>query len=431
MKRPLSVGYTLIEILVATVLSLLLLGAVVRMFGDVGRGITDSRSLLESADRLRLAAMRLQQDLAGVTVTMSPPRKPENNEGYFEYIEGPVGSMGTVSSAMTQPYQVAQNAVDFSPAQPDRTIGDFDDILMFTTRSVGRPFVGKYYDTVKAQVVSMQSEVAEVAWFLRGRTLHRRVLLVSPSLTVSPVAAGFYRNNDISVHWDGAKVVPNTLGDLTERVNRYAHPTNFPANYNAYWPWRITSSGTRWFPTLPTLSECSGTTSGGTLWAINQTTTSTATSGSLDFWSNVGGTNWLTDYALSSGTGTRIADDVILTNVIGFDVKAWDPTANNNLGAYVDLGYQNAAYAAANANTFRHLGGTNSGIAETTTGCARVYDTYSTSLESTAGSDGFDSNNDGIVDDDDEKVQTVGGVRYGQPSYPIPLRGIQVKIRVF
>ena len=65
MKRPVSFGYTLIEILVATVLSLLLLGAVVRMFGDVGHSITDSRSLLESADRLRLAAARLQQDLSG------------------------------------------------------------------------------------------------------------------------------------------------------------------------------------------------------------------------------------------------------------------------------------------------------------------------------------------------------------------------------
>ena len=83
-------GYTLVEILVATTLSLLLLGAVVRMFGDVGQGITDSRAMLESADRLRVVQARLQQDLAGVTVTMNPPRKPENNEGYFEYIEGPM-----------------------------------------------------------------------------------------------------------------------------------------------------------------------------------------------------------------------------------------------------------------------------------------------------------------------------------------------------
>lgn len=34
-------GYTLVEILVATTLSLILLGAVVQMFGNVGRSITD------------------------------------------------------------------------------------------------------------------------------------------------------------------------------------------------------------------------------------------------------------------------------------------------------------------------------------------------------------------------------------------------------
>ena len=58
------------------------------MFGKVSEGIGDSRSLLEMADRLRLAEERLQLDLAGVTVTMNPPANPANNEGYFEYIEG-------------------------------------------------------------------------------------------------------------------------------------------------------------------------------------------------------------------------------------------------------------------------------------------------------------------------------------------------------
>ena len=74
----------------ALALSLLLLGAVITMFGKVTESISDSRSMLEMADRLRLAEERLQLDLAGVTVTMNPPRDPANNEGYFEYIEGPV-----------------------------------------------------------------------------------------------------------------------------------------------------------------------------------------------------------------------------------------------------------------------------------------------------------------------------------------------------
>ncbi len=98
-QRPVCRGYTLVEILVATTLSLLLLGVVVKMFGNVGQSITNSRAMLESADRLRMTAARLQQDLAGITVPMSPPRKPEDNEGYFEYIEGPV----TAATAPTTP----------------------------------------------------------------------------------------------------------------------------------------------------------------------------------------------------------------------------------------------------------------------------------------------------------------------------------------
>ncbi len=58
MKRPIPVckrAFTLVEIMVAMALSLLLLGAVIAMFGRVGEGISDSRSMLEMADRLRLA----------------------------------------------------------------------------------------------------------------------------------------------------------------------------------------------------------------------------------------------------------------------------------------------------------------------------------------------------------------------------------------
>ena len=64
MKRPIPcrlpaaapAAFTLIELMVALALSLLLLGAVIAMFGRVSEGVSDSRSLLEMADRLRLTA---------------------------------------------------------------------------------------------------------------------------------------------------------------------------------------------------------------------------------------------------------------------------------------------------------------------------------------------------------------------------------------
>ena len=88
-RSSLRGGFTLIEILVSTALTLLLMAAVVTMFGSIGKSVNESRSTLEMSDRLRSAAAILQKDLAGATVTVLPPRRVE--DGYFEYIEGPIG----------------------------------------------------------------------------------------------------------------------------------------------------------------------------------------------------------------------------------------------------------------------------------------------------------------------------------------------------
>ena len=102
---------------------------------------------------------------------------------------------------------------------------------MLTTRSTstGRPFVGRVPTAVNPNGV-ISSDVAEVAWFVRGRTLYRRQLLVAPSVSLLGVsAAGFYANYDVSVRFQGGRLVANTLGDLTRREYRFAHPTDtFP-----------------------------------------------------------------------------------------------------------------------------------------------------------------------------------------------------------
>ena len=382
-------GMTLVELLVATALALILLGAVIQMFGKVAESISDSRSMLEAAERLRLASVRLQQDLAGVTVRMDPPRKPETNEGYFEYIEGPVG---VVAGALPQ----AINS-DMAGNPVDSTVGDFDDVLMFTTRSTGRPFVGRNGAT------TVQSDYAEVAWFVRGRTLHRRVLLVAPYVTL-PATAN-YATHDISMRMVNGVPVANTLGDLTMRENRLAHPTDkFPFDVCRWGQLR-----------LPTLRECS---SAG--WAINQLPPSTPPNPTTtDFWTNDQSKRLGDD---NLGSSTRIADDVILTNVIGFDVKVFDPNRND----YVDLG---------DGGTGRFSAASNVAVGrDDNIKMQNVYDTWSTHYESTgapglAGApgraiNGFDDGGvNGIVDDDAERLTS--------PPYPHPLRGIQVKIRTF
>jgi len=481
-------GFTIVEVLVATALTLLMMAAVVTMFGRIGNSVTDARSTLEMTDKLRAAALRMQMDLAGVTVAMLPPRRPENNEGYFEYIEGPVGvayknpsdpnNNPADPSKILQPWDVAVNTTDNASAnQPDTTVIDFDDILMFTTRSNGRPFVGRYWDPVANQQSAIESDVAEVAWFVRGRTLYRRVLLVAPSVNLTGVLpANFYAKNDISVRYEiptgggPGHLAANTLGDLTRRECRFAHPIDaFPFDAR------------RWGQLgLPTLRECSSPP-----WDLSNPIVPTSgdftdllaqlmSPNRVDFWSNVPSSH-LQDYLwinlwknqstfrwksnarpfeppAASDDGSRIAEDVILNNVIGFDVKLYDPGVFGGTGGYVDLGYSNVTYGSSPpsgspGSLFYHLGVP--GVSppapapglDATTASARVYDTGSSHYETEGrfareitssprndslagrGVNGFDDTNSGVVDGPNDLI--------APPPYPVPLRGVQVKIRVF
>ncbi|MBX3415363.1 MAG: prepilin-type N-terminal cleavage/methylation domain-containing protein [Pirellulales bacterium] len=555
-------GFTLLEVLVATVLVLIMLATVVSVFANMSDSMRDSRAMIEVNDRLRYTKDRLQLDLAGVTVTMLPPRRPESGEGYFEYIEGPIGPI-------LQPMIDADE--DGVRDTPESTIGDTDDILMFTTRSSGESFIGK----AQTGNGTAQSQVAEVCWFLRGTTLYRRQLLVAPGLETTLTGAwatspGFYANNDISARqqggthdWRTGGTAPftlrlNTLGDLTKRENRYGHQ-----------PWAFPHDARFWGVLgLPTLRECSSTawpfpltqglvggatdtdspyygatqqyiipSFGGTAATVLPTATLEDGAsvnppvvnlvGVSDPWSmrfpwqtpppspqpvTDGITGTLVQYATS---GTRLSDDVILTNVLSFDVKAWDPgapvfqdtttgelitasgeypehtnfkslasgffTAPNfsavtttpvAFGSYVDLNYfggtgSTVRYPQSDFPTdvpqssffgpfFRPgndkvavIGHPLASVASLTNvppAAPSTYDTWSTHYEH----DGFDQDNDGLVDEgtngfDDDTVIDIGGVptpakiggvddeteKEAPPPYPVPLRGIQVKIRVF
>ena len=436
-SRRLSLGYTLVEILVAVTLTSILMTAVMRVFVGVGASISEARRALETFDRLRATASLLRMDLQGVTVTMSPPIKPESGEGYFEYVEG---------------HWIDPPAKDFSVTPPadDYTVGQRGDILMFTTRNGDRPFVGRYHDPAHETDVTIQSDVAEVAWFLRGHTLHRRVLLVVPEAKISQ-AKPFYDKNDISVYLDPldpqrSKLVANSLSSLTKRECRYAHPTDMGFPYDVR-RWGLLG--------LPTLWECSFA------FPMAPPPNLPTFPQGVDMWARMtseANKSWVPDYYLLTGnfdapTGAlataptlRPGDDVVMTNVIEFDVKAWDPGAGDagagvQNGKFVDLGNQQGMAGATSAR-FYDVGDTKSGLKATTdqqtklpiTGC--TYDTWSFHYENEGingsgqgagtATNGFDdgpNGANGIVDDPTEWISS--------PPYLTPLRGIQVKIRVF
>lgn len=414
-RRRASVGFTLIEMLVSLAITMIMMGAVVSLFQIISDSVSGSRSIIEMSERLRAARNRLQTDLQGATADMRPPLRPEADQGYLELIEGPMTDAQWTSSATAS------------------VMGDVDDVLMFTTRSRGEPFVGRF-DTL-----TVESQTAEVIYFcaptldttgtpigsvvdvtssppLRTYTLHRRVLLVQPGTRFpSPPTNSFRSSFDVSARHISATdpMQPNTLGDLTKRENRFAHMPNagsgFPFDLNGTrpGPWPGENSAVR-------------------------------------------------PMELSS-----FGDDVLLTNVLSFDVQVYDPDAPLKSSAGGVLGPSDPGYATATVmgpqfvGAYVNLGWPGTGTdfsapARPTTpggsqyltptlpvvvpGTAYTYDTWSLHYENNGidedgdgtrdeGSDGLDNDSTGVVDDPGE-TET-------QAPFAAPLRGIKVTIRVY
>jgi hypothetical protein len=151
-------------------------------------------------------------------------------------------------------------------------------------------------------------------------------------------------------------------------------------------------------------------------------------------------------------SGNRMGEDIVLTNVLAFDVRVFDPAAvirsattialtpgdpgygdasppnPTPTGAYVDLGSGIAATTLMGAADAR------SKLRPATVNDPRFYDTWSTHYEFNGidedrdgtvdeGTDGVDNNNDGVIDDLAERETS--------PPYPVALRGIEIRIRVY
>jgi prepilin-type N-terminal cleavage/methylation domain-containing protein len=445
-------GMTLVEMLVATTITLIMMGLVAQLFGVFGQGVTGSRSVIELTDQMRSVGWRLRQDLGGATAETLPPRRPESNEGYFELFEGPATDTSTSTIRAT--------------GDATALTGDCDDALLFTTRSPGAPFVGRF---IRGTV---ESPVAEVAWFCRPAaqqlaggptlfTLYRRQLLVMDYVGANPPAnAPFFSATggnvvdfqrvgsrwDTFYNGDGSTffgfdlscrlvpsannvrlLVPNSLGDLTKRENRFGH-----------WPTDIVAT-----PTFP-----------------------------------------FAFVSIGPFTGNRTGEDVVLNNVLGFDVRVFDPDApvqtlapgggvtpgdlgyvagntTQALGAYVDLCWgRNVSAPVASVTPGATFPSTGAVSAFQTSGVmissgprnailsgtlatpqtanatvnAAVYDTWSTHYESNGldennsgvadeGTNGLDDNANGLVDEPTEAETS--------PPYPTPLRGIEIRIRCY
>ncbi|MGB8852182.1 MAG: prepilin-type N-terminal cleavage/methylation domain-containing protein [Pirellulales bacterium] len=411
-------GFTLSELLVASTIALSVMAAVATLFGTFGRAASDTQSIADMTNRLRMTASRLRRDLAGVTAPMRPPLSPDGNTGYFELIEGPL--------------------VDSTAAPTAPLLADVDDVLMFTTQSAGPPFQGRY--VVSGSDRRIESSSAEVAWFCRAspasaqtvagltlQTLYRRQLLVegyvgaapfhdptsaaTNQITFAGTMPDLLNLYDMSLRAAGAGVfVPNTLSDLSMRQNRFLHGA-----------WNVPFS--------------------------------TATPGAT--------------FDSSSG---REGEDVVMTNVISFDVRVFDPDARPRLNGSIPVlptdrvaGGYDALPAFSGTGSFSgcfvDLGTSTADMATLVNGLwitgtspltrptnvksrlvapahAPTYDTWSTTYET----NGIDDDSDTIVDDAtngaDDSIPADGlpddaGETETAPPYSAPLTAIEVRIRCY
>ena len=392
-------GMTLVEMLVATAATLLIMSVVAQLFGVLGRTVSQSTNVQDMNAHLRSVARLLRQDLAGITVDTKPPASAQRDSGYLEIIEGDTKDGLGVA-------------------------GDWDDAILFTSTSLTEPYRGM----LGGISGGYQSQSAEIAWFcavssdqplssygITTYTLYRRQLLVAGYVADGPFATenratfvswpAFFSVNDISARVEGSNreyLYPNSLGDLTKRENRLLHSAAFPHHF------------------------------------------------------------FLDPSAGAILSGSRLGDDIVMTNVIAFDVRVFDPVANIRsvngipaipgdagygsgsnvgIGTYVDLGWDTtkttpiattASFPPSGQSVFQGRGVSLLNADSVAKLPVPTYDTWSSHYETNGrdengnhiiddGTNGQDDNGNGLIDEGAEAETSA--------PYPTRLRGFEIRIR--
>jgi len=337
------VALTLTEVLIALAITLVILLGMTQAFTSASREIGIGRNRLLVTERIRSAADLIRDDLQKLSLNVHPMVRGSQNQGYFEIVDGGYRDMTFLDT-------------------PSNVLGDIDDILMFTAVSPDVPFRGRFDGRI------IESPEAEIIYFTRRSgtgpigygeqiRLYRRVLLIRPDLTAalqnadpnvnliarsvdryntyvtnnnldpalmarSPYAK-FLQFNDVSLSWNPyrgpmpaagpgfADYRANSLGLLSNPQNRTAHLAATPLA-SPFLP-----------PAFPHPVVVNGT--------------------PAEHLMNV----FLQDLILES---TAAGSDVVLENVVGFDVKVFDPTVPVYQYSGQPLLPHDSGYAAAAGN---------------------------------------------------------------------------------
>jgi hypothetical protein len=382
-------GLTIIEMLVAMVVTLILLFAVVRVFEILGDGIHQSRASIEMSSQLRAVIHRLEQDFEMLTVPTLPWLK--SGTGYLEVIEGPLydqyshGAEVTGSDGKPVWVDASTQYVESWVSGGRYLASDTDDMLAFTIASKGDPYVAK----IGSQLV--ESHVAEVVWWVGSNDMNGDGEVGVNEITLN--------RRVIPVRKDMGRLL--SLEDLSDRRRRYAHGASAPFEID---------------PSVLASTPLSADSQGEDVALANLLSFDVQVFDPEILIRNhdpVGRneTNWVT------------AGDSLYGEATDYPIEV--------KGGYIDLGRTElAAYYGADAEGGLAYGPHTKGGYTWT---RKTWDTWPYLYEIDGqdifnvgavdrGADGLD--NDGVngVDDAEEAETT--------PPYPFPLRGLQVRIRV-
>lgn len=434
-RRRIPRGMTLIEVLIATALTMLIMLALAQGFKTTSQGISAGRARLSGSDQLRSISNLLRSDLQGLTVsTQVHPQSAKSPTGYFVYYDGPISD----STAMLFNYLPGKTEIEERLSASRWS--DIDDVLMFTAKARdGQWFYGRvplalmkihsgatsvtFQDWITD--VTIASEYAEVVWFMRPLNqigmlnnpdpqenagsyssspsstpvvdqipgvdlngdnipdpdgmpdriaLCRRVLLIRPDLDVNlsnlsvpvpadaqltgsplPVAQNdadsfryqmrfAYQRTDLSVRkqWDASKsrfvLKTNSLGDLQRPENRFAHFCLPAGGKSTSLPiLALTSENiSPWEPPSPTYPH--GRNRNGTIpdrsigRYLSMTNIASPIDGEIPL--NYRGfipaafcrTN-LVEKGNNSYGVQHTLEEIVASNIVGFDVRGWDSSA--------------------------------------------------------------------------------------------------------
>jgi len=181
--RAKSRGLTLIEVLIATTLTLLMMLALAQGFKALSDSVSEGRAKINLSDQLRGIVTLLRADLTQRTTDGSTPQSILARNGYFKYYDG--GMSDFTATMLNQPATVTTPEEVVSASR----FGDIDDILMFTaiakdgeffrgriprallryhqlnTSGANVPPVSNWDEEWSTDVV-ITSKLAEIVWFM-------------------------------------------------------------------------------------------------------------------------------------------------------------------------------------------------------------------------------------------------------------------------